>query len=388
MTATLALIPRDGIFCKDGRGWYTSESGRGHALDWPWPSSILGAVRTAWGCQYEDILERPLSPSEWIEKSSEIFLNQSLILRRKHNEDWHMKHRIWSAPYDAIETESNKITMLSPQPPKVQTLGRDDDSIREALWVPSLPSGEKPLPRQRWWTEQQFIDWLCEEPQNENYDRPELSRRIQAHVSIDPKTLAAKESVLFCHDVIETMDTETEWAIGVSTSIPSTDADRITSSKFSTFGGDSRLVRWERIENELFTPPARLLKRFESGTQGLRLIAATPLCFERGWLPDSFDCVENAYRGRLLGLDFELILRAAFIPRAVHVSGWDMARRLPKPTSSMVAPGAVYFFERADAELFTKEHAEALWFCAAGKRTDEGFGRVIPGIWTPTRTQG
>lgn len=387
MTATLALIPRDGIFCKDGRGWYTSESGRGHGLDWPWPSSILGAVRTAWGWQYEDVLERPLISTEWTEKSLEIDLVQALILRRKHNEDWQMKHRIWPAPYDAVETESHKITMLNPQPPKIQTLGRDDETLRETLWVPVLPSGEKPLPRRKWWTEQQFIDWLCEKPQEDNYDRPDLSKRIQAHVSIDPRTFAAKESVLFCHDVIETVDRETEWAIGVAASIPTTDVDRIMSNKFSTFGGDSRLVRWEPIENELFSPPARLLKRFESGTQGLRLIAATPLCFERGWLPDSFDSVENFYSGRLPGLDFDLILRAAFVPRPVHISGWDMARCCPKATSSMVAPGSVYFFERADAQPFTREHAEVLWFCAAGKRGDEGFGRVIPGIWTTRRTQ-
>ena len=34
-TKHLALVPRDGFFAKDGRGWHTSVSGRGHGLDWP-----------------------------------------------------------------------------------------------------------------------------------------------------------------------------------------------------------------------------------------------------------------------------------------------------------------------------------------------------------------
>jgi CRISPR-associated protein Cmr3 len=72
MTATqrFALIPRDGLFCKDGRGWHTSASGRGHSLEWPWPSTVLGAMRTAWGRGEEQRTGTRFDPSAWLLRST------------------------------------------------------------------------------------------------------------------------------------------------------------------------------------------------------------------------------------------------------------------------------------------------------------------------------
>ena len=49
----LVLVSRDGWFCKDGRGWRTSSLGRAHGLAWPFPSTVRGALRTAWGRSLE-----------------------------------------------------------------------------------------------------------------------------------------------------------------------------------------------------------------------------------------------------------------------------------------------------------------------------------------------
>jgi CRISPR-associated protein Cmr3 len=113
----------------------------------------------------------------------------------------------------------------------------------------------------------------------------------------------------------------------------------------------------------------------------------TPACFTAGWLPDGIDPRGSELRGRIRGVEAELVLRAAMVPRPVHVSGWDMASRGPKPTSVMVAPGAVYFFERADGGPFGISDARTLWLAAFGGRTAEGFGRVVPGVWNPTRSK-
>ena len=40
--AIRALLPRDGLFCKDGRGWNTSSVGRSHGHPWPPPSTLRG----------------------------------------------------------------------------------------------------------------------------------------------------------------------------------------------------------------------------------------------------------------------------------------------------------------------------------------------------------
>ncbi len=138
--------------------------------------------------------------------------------------------------------------------------------------------------------------------------------------------------------------------------------------------------------------PIVLAEAFENKPRGLRLIVTSPALFAGRWLPDGFTPrADTTFRGKLEGIDGEVILRAAFVPRPLHVSGWGMTRSsdnpksggAPKPTRRLVAPGAVYFFDRGEGNSFSRADAEALWLRRIGLCTDEGFGRVVPGIWNP-----
>jgi CRISPR-associated protein Cmr3 len=385
MTATvrLALVPRDGLFCKDGRGWHTSASGRGHALDWPWPSTILGAVRSAWGRREEARAGCLFDARDWRTRTATIRVGRSLALRRTPGAPWRFEHTVWPVPEDALcLKDQDRVNRLDPQPPDVPTLGRDNDDAREALWRPRLPQAGKPLARPRWWNAEDFVAWLSGKRVAARRDESALApeRRMQSHVGIRSDELTADEGVLFSHDVIETLEPHAEWAIGVEVELP----DGAPSGGVATLGSDSRLAYIESLPQALFEPPEPLLEAFQSTSRGLRVVAVTPLCFERGWLPDGFVANGKEYRGRLPGLDAELILRAAFVPRPIHVSGWDMAAGAPKPTSRMVAPGAVYFFERTDGKPFGELDARSLWLAAIGARTEEGFGHVAPGLWMPS----
>jgi CRISPR-associated protein Cmr3 len=383
-----ALLPRDGLFCKDGRGWHTSASGRGHALDWPWPSTVLGAIRTAWGRQEEDTKGSALGAREWREHTAEIRLGKTLALRRPHRVAWATEHRVWPVPADALWLEGkDRVYRLDPVPGHIATMGRNDDEAREALWWPRFERLEKPLHPPRWWSEADFCAWLEGKsvPIHTECQVLALQSRIQVRVRIRPEELTADEGVLFSHDVLETLDRRAEWAIGVEASLG---AGRLP--PLMTLGSDSRLACIEELPSGLFDPPASLLNGFGSGSKGLRLVVVTPTCFSAGWLPDGLDVHDREYRGHLQGVDGEVVLRAAFVPRPINVSGWDMAandgRGAPKPTSRMVPPGAVYFFERCDGNLFDETAARALWLAALGQRTDEGFGRVVPGVWSPRRS--
>jgi CRISPR-associated protein Cmr3 len=213
-----------------------------------------------------------------------------------------------------------------------------------------------------------------------SHDVLRTTRRVQARVGIRPEELTSDDGVLFSHDVLETLDPSGEWAIGVEVALPDGGVADV-----ATLGSDSRLARVESLPAGFFEPPASVLEAFRASIKGIRIVAITPLCFAKGWLPDGLSESGGEYTGRLAGLDHEVVLRAAFVSRPVHVSGWDMAAGAPKPTSRMVSPGAVYFFERADGKPFGEADAKALWLGALGTRTDEGFGRVVPGIWSPAR---
>jgi len=380
----LALLPRDGLFCKDGRGWYTSASGRGHGLDWPWPSTILGALRTAWGRTAEAVSGKLFDHRTWLEETAAVQLGRMLTLRRPPDTDWNTTHLVWPVPLDALWLAGrHEVCRLQPLPSHVPTLGRDDDAARETLWRPALEEAGKPLPSPRWWRQDDFVAWLTGQPVSAQKPFPATARRVQTRVGIRPETLTTDDGLLFSHDVLETLELHAEWAIGVEVTLPGGAVDAV-----ATLGSDSRLVRIETLPETLFAPPARLLETFQAGSRGLRIIAVTPLAFARGWLPDGFEQHDGQYVGRLPGLPHDLVLRAAFVPRPLHVSGWDRAahggKGTPKPTARMVAPGAVYFFERTDGQPFDASHARSLWLAALGARTEEGFGRVVPGIWHPT----
>lgn len=381
-TTHLALVPRDGFFAKDGRGWHTSASGRGHGLDWPWPSTVLGALRTLWGRGEELRSNTTFSRKDWRSRTQSIRLGRTLVLRRTPGAIWRLEDATWPVPLDALWLENQtEVHRLNPEKPTAPTLGRDDDDAREALWRPNLDDVGKPLTAPRWWSSQNFIQWLRAEPVTVSSETPVTTRRIQVHVGIRPEELTADDGILYTHDVIETLDRCGEWALGAELALP---AGRLPN--VATLGSDSRLARVESLPSNLFDAPAGVLDAFESSSLGLRLVAVSPLCFKNGWLPDDLENINGEYRGQIAAFDHEVILRAALVPRPIHVSGWDLASGEPKPTSRMVPPGAVYFFERADRQPFGAQDANKLWLGALGARTDEGFGRVVPGIWHPTRT--
>lgn len=374
----LVLTPRDGLACRDGRGWTPIGAGRAHALDWPWPSTILGALRTAWGRAVEAKEKRPFEREDWRERTKPVRLGRLLVLRTRQGEaGW---QRVWPRPADATAYEKDgRPVRLDPQPPELPTLGRDDDPAREALWRPRLEDPRKPEPLPAWWPDEPFVAWL----RGETIAAGDLAlrapeRRVQSHVGIDAATLTAEEGRLFSEDVLETLDQEGEWAIAAELDVPEEKPGPLV-----TLGADKRLATvTPRLDEALFAPPPALLDAFRKrGAKGLRLVCVTPACFARGWLPDGFEAAGTEYRGRLPGIEGELVLRAALVGRPLSVSGWDLVKGAPKPTDRMVPTGSVFFFVRADGTAFGEAEAKTLWLAALGRRTEEGFGRFVPGIW-------
>lgn len=395
-TLRLALVPRDGLFFKDGRGWYTSHSGRGHALDWPWPSSIRGALCTAVGRRQEAEKGSIHCKKEWLALKDTIKPFRQLALRRELGKNWTRNHRMWPVPRDAVFLENNKaetkqckVTRLIPKKPLAGILSNDTDAD-SALWFPVLETEDeesvKPLTPPRWWNEATFVKWLLGEDVTATIHQgkavgPHMEKQARVHVVINNKTQTAKDEGLYTTEIVETLQRDKEgsyeWAIGVEVETP-----EVTAPRLATLGSDRRPAFVEELEDtQLFEPPDSLLEQI-AGSKSLRLILITPAKFEEGWLPDGFERKDNvAYRGSLPGVNDELILRSALVGRPVNISGWDMAERRPKGTDRMVPPGSVYFFEKADGQAFTTDEVQALWLANLGDRAEDGFGLVVPGIW-------
>lgn len=375
----LLLEPREGFACRDGRGW--SAAGRAHALDLPWPSTIRGALRTAYGRELEGRDGRPFTKTEWVDRTDGVRLKTTLLVHKQRDGDrW---ERFWPKPADAVGYEDGELHRLDLRPPELPTLGRDDDPAREGLWRPRLSDPRKPVKLPALWPDGAFCDWLVGKPvlRSALDATPTLARRTQTHVGIDPATLTAREEILFSENVVETFGRHGRWAFALEVELPDPVA-----LEHATLGGDRRLAELAPVDRGLFEQPGELLAAFAGGSKGLRLVLVTPARFEAGWLPDGFEAKDGEYRGTLPEIVGELVLRAAFVDRPIAVSGWDLAAGAPKRTDRMVPPGSVYFLERQDGAPFDEADARALWLAAIGGRTEDGFGRIVPGVWDPERT--
>lgn len=379
ITAHLAFYSRDGFFCKDGRGWYGAGGGSGHGLAWPWPSTVRGAIRTLWGRANETIVGQ----QGWLAATSSIALGPTLAMWRERGGN--ALERRWPVPADVEyvrhpDGTPSDVRYLNPAPCPVATLGRDDDPARECLWIAPASDRGKPGPRPRWWSESELIAWLAgssvpAEPAVAA-DRP--ARRRVTRAAIVPTTQTVVDGALFSHDVVETVEPDGEWAIAARVTVP--DARFATTA---TLGSDRRLARVVEIEPAAFDLPPSLAAASTDDVPGLRLLVVTPTIFARGWLPDGLAADGDVYRGRLAGIAPEVVLRAVIAPRPVAISGWDMAANAPRATNLAVAPGSVYFLQRADGGRFTADDVRDLWLAALGCRTEDGFGRVVAAAWTP-----
>ncbi|MFP2925019.1 type III-B CRISPR module-associated Cmr3 family protein [Pyxidicoccus sp. 3LG] len=396
---SFALVPRDGLSLKDGRGWYTSEVGRGYSHPWPLPTTVRGALRAAWGHDVQGT-GAPWSPADWERRSAGVVLRHSVALRRPLGEDSFLaRHRMWPFPADAVlvrEDGQLRVERLEPAPSGVdgaETLGPDEDAAREALWHPRRSRGGKPALAPLFWTEDRMMAWLRGEPVT--VSRVEvLGRRTDFHLAIAPDTQAALPSMLHSREVVELLDLERheseppramEWALGLSCALPEL-APRLLRGPVG-LGGRRRLSAVERLEPALFAPPETLPRT----APGLRLVLATPAEFRRGWLPDGFEREEGRpprYVGRLPGVEAPVVLRAAVVPRPLDVSSWDMVRRCPRPTRRWVPAGAVYFFQKHGGGGFTADELRALWLASWGGGREEALGQVLPGVWQPPLGHG
>ncbi|AEI63912.1 type III-B CRISPR module-associated Cmr3 family protein [Corallococcus macrosporus] len=394
--ACFALLPRDGLSAKDGRGWYTSEVGRGYSLPWPLPTTVRGALRAAWGHDVMADSGTALSPEAWEHDSEPVKLQRLVALRRVLGAtSFRQAHRMWPAPADAarvLDTEGvERQVRLEPHPGGASTLGPDDDDAREALWHPRRSASGKPLPAPLFWPESRMVAWLSGAPDASTPEREAPPPRTDIHLAIDVETQAKQDSMLHSREVVECLRVQSrdagrltleEWALGVSCAWPDL-ASGLPRGPLG-LGGRRRLSDVERLDGGLFAMPEGLAQE----TRGLRLVLATPAEFQRGWLPDGFERVAGApprYVGRLPGVEAQVVLRAALVPRPLEVSGWDMVRRRPRPTRRWVPAGAVYFFEKHGGGDFTANELRALWLASWGGGHAEALGQVLPGVWQPPR---
>ena len=145
------------------------------------------------------------------------------------------------------------------------------------------------------------------------------------------------------------------------------------------FGGEGRAGAMMVQE----PPPSAVLSPPAVG-QYLVLVLLTHADFggdvDDGWLLPGFTCDQEedvrVWRGQLHGVD--LTLHMAVLGKAVREGGWDFAGRCPRPVTSLIPAGSVYFCTVAgDPNVAIKTlHGQHI-----GNDTALGRGELAVGRW-------
>ncbi|MCS6912328.1 MAG: type III-B CRISPR module-associated Cmr3 family protein [Myxococcales bacterium] len=361
------IEPRDTLVVRDGRP--IRERGAMRSVDFPWPSTVAGLVRTR-------LLSDPATgrftgtPHE----ARRIPVAGPLLARLGPNGQGEEllvpapRDCLWQAPEGEREVlVRHRLVPAATPEPGVQT---DLPSGLQLVRPLQDPGTGKASQGPAFWTWSELEHWLCEpEPQRRypapggrlSFGHPGLVRERRVHVAIAAESQTAAEGQLYSVEGLRFADRQERYGLWFRCDDPRLQPGTVPC------GGERRLS-WLRRAALPAPPPPQGLRPERT----MRVVLLTPALFAQGALPQG--CQIAGAR-----------VVAVCVPRPEPISGWDLERRGPKRTRWMVPAGSVYF---VDVEGFMsgeswQQWLHAVWMqCISDAEQDrlDGFGLCVVGV--------
>jgi len=391
------IEPRDPLIVRDGRPFGPNPGARATTLPFPFPSTIVGALRHKAG----------LDTNRYFDKTQiTTVLTQGMrgpLLVELNNNDT-ISNWLLPAPADALVLE----------PKKANNNDDDKSSMAQRFWmrpnekataitnmpdalIPVAPAESHPekvsAAAPHFWCDNTLYQWLlspADDPQAVDIAQigiGGLEINTRMHVSIQPDQQTALEGALFqtsgleftwCdakllkqHEFVTKRLALAAWFDGATLNFK---------DSFAPLGGERRLMRWDSLQPD--KPPFDATQRDAIFAQVVkdtrcRVVLLTPAYFTDGYRPPL-----AWTRGGVTAT-----LKAAAVPHAQTISGWDLAknngRGEPKPTRRLAPAGSVYFVdfpEGADIQAWLKD----TWMHNVSDDAQsclDGFGLAVVGVW-------
>jgi len=351
----LRIRPLDTLFFRDGKPFSMGEDTWADGVFPPYPSVFYGALRT-WYISNHPV---PFSP-EAIKKSEEIII-QNIQYRLPTGRHLPMPLDLVEpkekepAVFNAEEREKTyrviKLALhensnaLSNHPLKLTGLLFPPEKMEVEALEDGLISNEG-----------DFINYLQGKLQEAKILKIKDSAQTEPKVGIgrDDHTNTASDSMLYRVG----MRRATNFEILIDFSLP--DGNNKYKSSLLKLGAEGKFVAFEE-PGKGRNYGAGIDKNTISLTNNtFKLYLATPAIFKKGWEPD------------LAGLGIQAELIAAAIGKPIHIGGFDMAAKCPKPMYKAVPAGSVYYFktEESPEVILEKLQGEAI----SDVQKEQGFG--------------
>lgn len=384
------IEPKAPLMFRDGRNFGT-DSGLAETLPFPRPSTLSGALRTAWAESQDNFHYDQAGKETLLAKTVQGPLLAEI-------DDQGDKQVLLPAPADSVclTDESGKPSIHRLKPLTINTDKEGTDLPNQQLMPVFLKGGNNSKPSKQapaFWYLEKMIEWLQDDNNSQSLPAKlqgicNLPVEVRTHVGINPDTQTNEISQLFQTaglDFSERQLQDDEASVASQRGWQSSHygllmrfSDEIPDG-YRTVGGEARLAKISNLASAWPICP-QSLKDSLSKTRFFRLVLITPAIFVNGYLPNFID--PDSLQGRLGNL--KVSLKAAAVPRWQAGTSWDMLQGKTgqgmRTVQRLVPAGAVYWFEikHGDASQLANYWLTSI----SDERQNDGYGLVAPGIWT------
>ena len=357
----LFLKPNDTFFFRDGRPFTRGEQSEGYSIETPFPSTVMGALRTAYIAFCGDLaqfvnnqMESVIGTKQSLEGASiyikGVFLGRdegSLyyptprdLVSEKKSQDPRLYLLSIESPSDAFSSNAELPTLLTWKDSKKQ--------VEHADGYISCSNIRKYLLGETQCLMAEASDFITDEP--------------KVGITRDYKTLTAAEGMLYRINMKRFADSKLGFVVDVD------GIDKLPKRALIKLGGEGKGFAYRKISQNtdpLSDDDRIVLRDKVSASRKFKLYLATHAIFDDGWLPKD------------LHPDIELITAA--VGNHVTIGGWNVAHGRPKSTYRSVPAGSVYYFKLINGadvdEILNRLHYKNI----SDRRAQEGFGLAYVG---------
>ena len=385
METAISVTPLSPIIARDGRSFGAGD--RMHSLDWVYPSTFVGALRTLIGKQNHWNFD----PAE-IDKLIKIEVTGPFPCVGET--------LYFPKPLDCVVRDENGQGIAYFCRPQKPGDGEGTDAPN-GLWpvMPKVEEDFKPVSTAGFWSMDYMIQWLFNQKDQLNQsqfptisEKPDKDHAIhlpqkdnRVHIAIDPNTGCARDTMLFSTSALDmTLDEKASDTIRLYAQVKFNDTKSSQLDTLHPLGGERRLARWiVSHEPKLWESMKERLTGCQFHENHVRMVLATPAIFKDGWKPGWLKPSSDGHlEGSPLGSDLKLRLVGTSIGRWMPISGWCYESGKAKAVRRMVPAGSVYFFTLEGGKI---EHlCGQYWLqsvCDDDQDRRDGFGATLWGTW-------
>lgn len=376
------LQPNDTFFFRDGRPFTKGEQFEGHSIFPPLPSTILGALRSAYIAEFgnlslfysgkmQDMIGTPESLCDAIRLHS-VFLASSRDNRLE---------MFFPAPFDLIYKKSDvnsqtiPLRLLNPRPKNFASNSQTNNPLS---WSDpeSIDSDVDGLLRSgaiRRYLQGNDNNLLLTD------SATLVEREFKTGIAQNKDTSSSEEHMLYRIGTFRFKNSDGNYGFVIDYECP----ENLPHKGLLKMGGEGKSFVYGHSDFDvsLLSSHLEFVKTAIQSTGRFKLYFATPTIFQQGWLPSWLDSgtLSGEY-SRENALPISLKLITAAVGKPVPVGGWDMAKGKAKPTYRAVPGGSVYYFELIDRnqidDLISTFHYQNI----SDRRSEEGFGLALIGV--------